>query len=662
MDKSQKDHQPVPPHLEQKKLVEFLETLNRIFKIGIYYPAGHKVLDHAAKQFQQSLLGVADTKRSVLIELQSEALLVEGYEIKQLTSALQEFKKLLLDLGIGTLEIDRTILLPELLQLVRTLLLGRSQLQGIKEFTQAEFASLPASVRILQKDFLVDKNSILLDGDVDDAGNGLNGVFQVLAEQGFGPEKIEQCKKFLHSLSNRFSIKPFNVQGLPTVTWNDVRGLLIKAASKISHLSGSPDGVFAQNELNAISAIFKGLEMEIQDKESQETINLLSSVFSGISSATATEQPEGGADKLKKIRPADSISLQSAAQLQSFVDENYDSLKALGKIDRIDRREELAVVLQLLQFKQEPTVEGKIRQILRNVLSTPLNSEETEILISGVTQLATSTDNRSCFYDTMSFFAIFFRSCTVNFHSQQFLMMICQKLSSAEQMLIWPILVNEVLAMGRTVEQKVFEQLVHIAAQLPNSEMKGRWQELEAMDCFQEKKIAADIFDPELKNGFPLFSFLLETSLKRQIGARILNSFKTNPPDWLIEAVAQLLQLEFPPHKKFLQMYLLAAQKGYFPVNLRMAAGTLVAHELPEIADHERKEAWVVKAIEATPEIQVEDTRPLINRIIQEKQMAIIPKWPRACRRAAAEALKKLRRSALKEEGSPRRPENGKEN
>ncbi len=156
MDSPEKDQQETPPHLEQKKLIEFLESLHRIFKIGIYYPAGHKVLDQAAEQFQRNISGVADTNRSVLIELKGDTLLVQGYGISTLTNALREFKKLILDLGIGTIEIDRTIILPELLQLVKSLLLGRSQLQGIKEFTQADVANLPTSVRIVQKEFLID--------------------------------------------------------------------------------------------------------------------------------------------------------------------------------------------------------------------------------------------------------------------------------------------------------------------------------------------------------------------------------------------------------------------------------------------------------------------------------------------------------------------------
>ena len=149
------------------------------------------------------------------------------------------------------------------------------------------------------------------------------------------------------------------------------------------------------------------------------------------------------------------------------------------------------------------------------------------------------------------------------------------------------------------------------------------------MDCFQEKKIATDIFDPKLKSTFPLFSFLLETTMKRQIGARILSGFVAKPPDWLIEAVAPLLQLSIPQHMKFLQIYLLIAQQEHFTTNILIAAGTLIVHQLPEISEQQMSEPWVIKTIQATPEMQVEETRPLLQHIIEEKRMYIVPKWPK---------------------------------
>lgn len=643
MENAQKDSQEIPPHLEQKKLIEFLESLHRIFKIGIYYPAGHKVLDQAAEHFQKNISGVADLNRSVRIEVKGESLIVEGHQIGMLSNTLTEFKKIIMDLGIGSIEIDRAILLPELLQFVRCLLLGRSQLQGIKQFTQAEITNLPSSVQILQKEFLIDESAILLDAIDEDSGHGLNTVFQILAEQGLDRGKIEQCKKFLNNLTEIYSCKPINIKGLPTVTWNDVRGLLVKVVTKAYNPSGNGAGELVQTELNTISAIFKGLQKELKDTESQETINLLVSVFGG--GSFNKKKPVEVKKKVKEVRPAEKAPVQSIEQLQSFVDYNTVHRKALEKINQIDRREEMSILLQLLQWNQEPQVEGRIRQSLRDILTTQLNEREVVTLIQGVMHLATVMESDR-FADIVHFLATVLHNGQ-NLSSQQFLLILCQKVSSAIRTLLWPLIVNDLLAAGRTADQKVFSGLAGIAADLSAGEMKERWRDLEKMDCFQEKRIAADIFDPALKNTFPLFSFLLDTTLKRQIGARILNNLAASPPDWLIEAVAPLLQLSNYQHMKFLQIYLLVAHQGQFSANTLVAAGTLIVHHLPEISEEQMGQPWVVKTIQATPEVQVEETRPLLQRITEEKRMFIVPKWPNDCRRAAAAALKQLKRRPL---------------
>ncbi len=643
MDSHPQALQEIPPHLEQQNLIEFLESLHRICKIGTYYPAGHIALDQAAGHFRKKISGVADTNRSVLIELQGETLYVAGMAISKVTKALQELKKLLFDLGVKSLEIDRAILMPELLQLVKSLLLGRSRLQGIKKFTQAAIVDLPSSVRIQQKEFLVDESAVSFDGNGEDAEHGLNSVFQALAEMGLEGGQIEQCREFLNSLAEKFSGKPLNLQGLPAVTWKDVRSLLVKVVSGAHLQSGGSVEAATQNDLTALSAIFHGLEKETQDQGAQKAINLLVSVFGG--GASRRKTPAGSTGLAKKFRSADNTPVQSVWQLQAFVDDNAMDGTTLEQLNQIDHREELTILLQLLQSQQVPAVDGKIRQNLRSIITTQLSEGELEILTSGLMHLATGTD-RSRFYDAMQFLATFSRGAK-NFTSHQFLVIICQKISAAARVLLWPILVNEILATGRIIDRRAFDELVTIAARLPGPEMKERWPELQTMDCFQEKKIAADIFNPEHAHGFPLFSFLLETSMKKQIGARIVSGLIACPPDWLIKAVAPLLQLDNAQHLKFLQIYLLVAQQKNFSVKLRVAAGTLVVHHLPELSEEQRREAWVVKTILATPEMQVEETRPLLERIRDEKRMLVVPIWPVGCRRAAAEALRNLRRRPL---------------
>jgi hypothetical protein len=644
MDTTAADIQAVPPHPDQKILIEFLESLHRIFKIGTYYPAGNPVLDKAVAHFRRNLVGIADTKRSVRVDLQGETLFVEDIEILAESNAVREFKQLLLDLGIGTLEIDRTIPLPELLQLVRSLLLGRAQLQGSKHFARADLADVPSAVRIRQKEFLVDENSILLDESDEDAAHGLNAVFQVLAEQGLDRKQIEQCRNFLNSLSERFAGRPINIKGLPVVSWQEVRSLLVKVITRAYQLSDDPGVTFAENDLDALSAIFVGLEQEAWDKEAKESINLLVSIF-GRTAFGKKRGLEDATDKPRGMRPADDTPVMSVEQLESFIKDNFVHGKILEKMTRVDRREELSILLQLLQFKQGPAAEGRIRQNLRDILTTRLKAEEVEILTRGLTHLLSCQD-AARFHDAIHFIAVLLRGAE-NLSSQQFLVMILRQIPPAMQSLIWPIVVNEVLAVGRAVDQGHFDELTAIAGRLSAGEMRALWPELETMDTFQAKKMATDIFDPAAKKSYLLFSFLLETSMKKQIGARVLDSLRANPPDWLIEAVAPLLQLAIPQHLKFLRTYLLVAQQNVFTVAMRVAAGNFVVHHLPDISEQQRTEAWVAKTILATPEMQVAETRPLLERIIEEKHMVVIPKWPSACRKAAAEALKHLKRKPL---------------
>ena len=44
-----------------------------------------------------------------------------------------------------------------------------------------------------------------------------------------------------------------------------------------------PSRFLLKTELNILSSIFRGLEKDVKDKESQDTINLLVSVFGGSS-------------------------------------------------------------------------------------------------------------------------------------------------------------------------------------------------------------------------------------------------------------------------------------------------------------------------------------------------------------------------------------------
>jgi len=237
---------------------------------------------------------------------------------------------------------------------------------------------------------------------------------------------------------------------------------------------------------------------------------------------------------------------------------------------------------------------------------------------------------------------------TKNYSPLPFFVVLYDQLEPDSKRLIWPTVVNELLMTGRQIEhQRLFAKLAGFASELSFDVMKARWRELENMAVIRKQKIADDIFDPELKNAFPLYAVLLETSLRQPIASRVLRSLKTSPPDWLIEAVAPLLQMAKAQHMKFLHAYLSVANYKTFPHGLLVMAGNLVVEQLPELGEEERNEDWVAKTITETSQMQVAGTRELLEKIRSEKKMMVMPKWPASCRRAATETLKNLKRKPL---------------
>ncbi len=635
----------VPPHLVPKKLTEFLESLQRTFKIGTYYPAGHTVLDQAVHLFQRNLQEICDEKRFVTIELQGDAILIEGVALTLITNAVRELKKLLQDLGISRVEMDRTLGLAELMQFVRTLLLGRAQMKSAKQFTQARIEDLPASTRIVQKEFMVDESSILVSSQSDDDGQNLESIFRVLADQGLNRTQISQCRDFLNSLANRFKGRPLGIKGLPSVSWSDVSKLLVKVVTKAHHLSDASDGDLKHNDLNALSTIFNGLQQELDDQQSRDTLSLLVSVFNRSQLIKKPEMAETG-EKKKNSRPHDNATEMTIAQLQSYVTDFQSEVKLIEKIKQIDHQEELSILLQLLQYPQEAEDGAAIQRNIRQIFTISLSPREVDVLIKGVLQL-TECQQPERFREAVDLLTQELRDFK-NFSSLHFLVMLSHKLSSDQKLRIWPTIVNEMLLVGRRPDQRrLFAELAGNAAEQQIPVVRKLWPELENLGALKERKLAPDIFDPQVKTAYPLYAILLESTMRTQIASRILGSLKAEPPDWLIEATAPLLQLTQPQHLKFLYTYLALAHQNTLPVNLRIMAGRLVVEQLSAMSEEERNEPWVAKTIQVTGEMQVEGTRELLEKILTEKKMMVVPKWSAPCRRAATEAMKSLKRKPL---------------
>lgn len=629
----------------QKVLVDFVEALHRIIKIGTYYPQGHAALDRAAHLFQHSLQKIAEDKKSAGIELKGTSIVVEDQAITLNSPALTEVKTLFRDLGIGRIEIDRAVPLKDLLQLIRTLLQHRSQLQGVKQFTKARLVDLPATVRVLQQEFLVDQAAILRENSDDESSQGLEAVFVALEEQGLSHQQISQCRTFLHSLAEKFTAQPIRLKGLPAISWNDVRKLLTKIVGSGFQFSQDSGKGVSHNDLNALSAIFDGLRQELDDQEDRETISLLVSAFNQGQLArkpAATNEANGK----RGLRAKDKGTDLTIGEIQTFVHDHAATENPTITIRQVDRCDELAILLQMMQFPQENEATEGLQRGLRDILAVSLSPRMVSVLIKGLLHLSELARGERL-EEAVAFIARQLRGSTT-FSSLAFLVMLCRQLQPEEIELLWTTIINELLAVGRTAEEgPVFAELARQAASIPSQAMRNQSLQLEGIDTIKERKVATNIFDPEIKAAYPIYAILLETSLRTPIASRVLDGLKATPSDWLIAALAPLLDPSQPRHLQFLHAYLHVAHLPRFPVTLQVTAGKLVVERLPGLEEATRSEPWVAKTIEATSQLHVEGTRELLERVISEKKMVVVPKWPSPCRQAASLALQRLKNKPM---------------
>ena len=101
--------QSLEPASNPLVLSDFMNALQRLFRIGVYYPSGHAILDQATDRFLALLVSIAQERHFVRIEDDGHDLLLEKVRLDGARSFVAEFRRLLAALNITSIEINRDI-------------------------------------------------------------------------------------------------------------------------------------------------------------------------------------------------------------------------------------------------------------------------------------------------------------------------------------------------------------------------------------------------------------------------------------------------------------------------------------------------------------------------------------------------------------------------
>lgn len=616
-------------------LNEFMNSLHRLFKIGIYYPSGHATLDRATDRFMSHLKQLAGDKKEVAIRIRNNTIILEDIELDGNQAAIKEFNILLSTLGVSTLYINRLISMDELHDFVRKMLAYKAKVLNAKQFIQVEVTDLPHSITIEQHEFLARNDRSHRD---DSSIDNLDSFVTSLTSFGLNEGEIQQCRELLDGLPEQLTQSNVDIGDLPLASWDDVAGLLAKAVKGGRDNGGSgASGKAHQQSINALSSILKKLELETHDKKSREALNLLVSI---IKKPTVIEAGEAEEELSQGTFP-DTPDI-NVERISEFVANQKLSPQVCQKIpNSSSRNETLSILMQLAANELPLPSQIHMQQLFREALSATLTEKTLNILSGGMLHLAQQGKTTRLAATIRLMLDPLRRSAGTS--SLTLFQATVKQCSTKEKLLFWPHVVNELLVQGSQKDKIAYQRLCQFAARLSNEQMSAALPVLRNLEAFQETKIASDIFHGIPPAGYPLFAFLLTTDIERYIGERVIGGLRRHPRDWLIKAVVPLLDINEQEHKLFLYSYLRQASQNKLSSSLQNIAARILTTALTSLSQERRNEQWVANTIAAMGQLPGTSTAEVLKQIAGAKKMLFIPQWPASCRTAAQTALAEIK-------------------
>ncbi len=619
---------------------EFMNSLQRLFKIGIYYPSGHATLDKATERFLRLLKTVAGDQPEVTISEHDESLMVADLALAKDLPFVPEFKSLMAGLGIIAIGISREITSEEIHLFVRKMLRFRSQVLKARTFQQIEVTDLPLSINLTLKEFLARKDASISDDQSGESAESLEGFVESLSKYGLSGEEIQQCKTLLDTLPRRLTNSSVALSELPYASWDDVARLLARTVRANQQGPGDDkDRQTIHSNINALASILKKLEREATDKDSRETINLLISIirkpFSG------DEEPvTADSGQVQRVFPE--VPYFSSEQIQQFTSKHRLHPKILQNIpEGSTSPETLSIILQLTRYEQSLANQARMQQIIREILAGPLQEKTWNILSGGLHELLREGSPRIA--TALRLVAEPLRR-SPHATTLYLLLLTARRCNGQEAKQLWPYAVNEILVCGSSRDEQSFVALCRFAARFSPADMAAGLELLRDLDAFQNNTIAPDIFPGLSTDCYPLFAFLLKTEIESYVGERVIGGLRRRPPEWLIKAVVHLLDLSKQEHKLFLYSYLRQAPEKSMPPVLKAAAARIIADGLATLPQERRAESWLPETIGVLAQLPTEQTNAILEQIASERKLLFIPEWPSECRKAAQQALADHRR------------------
>ncbi len=359
--------------LPLSNLNEFMDALQRVFKIATYYPTGHTTLDTTTKKFLQSVTRLTEDYHSVTLEHNGNTLSLQEIKLSQDAPFVSYFSELMQVLGIAVITIDKQITLAETHTFVRKMLKYRGLAKNAKKFIQIDMEDLPPTVTVNRSEFLT-KASQKSQKDAQD--EIMTEVFDALAGYGLNEEEIDRCRELFQKLSEKLADNTMDTEALPYASPEDIGRLLLGVIQK-KDAPDTPNVYSARSSIQALSAILQTLEKESSDAQSKKAIHLLTQIIqpSAVKAAISSHHYEKYLSTVQTLSPE---KISSLIKLAYTPKSKLQNIPAIPVNDQI-----ISLLMQFCHADYSIEIQEKMQKLFREYLTGEMQNTTWPILARG---------------------------------------------------------------------------------------------------------------------------------------------------------------------------------------------------------------------------------------------------------------------------------------
>ncbi len=616
----------------------FLAALERLFAVGVLYPAEHTSCVEVTTALQSEIGRLLDGALALTIDAGRDVLVVQGRLAPLTDRRAARLHAILRTIGAFRVEIDAAAAPADLHALARRLLRAKHEADTALAFRQLDFDSLPPTVRLQAREFgrrLGGAEGFALRSDQirDAAERALEDLQDRGLDSGTRETMRALTEQFLQGIAERLEMNAPMADGARPSFMRSLDEVLDVGIRAVRHALSR--ALPAGGEIGELRRLFQSAEMALALSPDARSVELMVDILN----ESAGGRDGDGDTSADGSKSGDEGCALSLAELRGRLD-SEEAREPLPPWEPLDKPEQISVLCQLLLRSPGAEALAGAGRRLESCLADPPGPHERRTLAAALSAVLEAAETRV----VDGVLPRVLKALRSGGALGDLLSATCRDLAPAGLKAAWPHVVNELLIGLDGPDAAAAPALRQVAASLTEEEMRKALPRLEALEAMRERVCARQLFEAADVGLWPLFALLLGTPLADLIGPSALELARGLPSAWPGAPALPLLREYSPRHRPFLARLLREAGAGASSPELLEAAGRILVDGLRSLPPDRRGDAWLPGAIRALAILPAPGASELLTEIIRRRRLLFLRVWPAPCREAAALALR-LRQS-----------------